>query len=272
VIVLCVVLSTVALSNAVDRVLIRHGRVVDPSDDSETLAHQVVAGGETTGEEHLPDEDLDTLTTRGESVSEDIAEALKKEGVKGNRSFSKASLIARIPHLIALVKAHKYKEATQYIDDTLGYSDVIEVLKIVAEHVGAEKVAGIATVASDVAETGSLVLQGLQFQYEGLKALAEAHERGERDDRIELYAEAWSSGFLEGTYTNDGIVNDGQRKAAADGLREGKASAGALGLRAADVGKQLLQQYGKEDNARHALIDELLSRAGIEGIKTHEGK
>jgi hypothetical protein len=265
------------------------GHYADPAigpanDDSESLAHRLVSDGTTTSEEHRPKEDAEGFKKEaGEEVSEAVekgGEVTELEGAAG-LGVRTAAQIARLPHVVALVKAHQYKEAIQYITGTLGFTDYVEVLKIVAEHLGLDfeaiaeqfpRAAKYVGAGLEGVEMGSLVLEGLEFQFEGLKAIAEAHERGERDNRIELYSEAWASGFLEGAYSNPGAVTEEQRKAVADGVREGKTSAGALGLSAADTAKKLLAQYGTEANARHALIDELLERAGVEGIKTHEGQ
>lgn len=252
------------------------------ADEGGGLADELVAGGSTESEEHRPKEDPEAMKEEGGRAASEGAdhaieatEASEGMGAAGKAGIRTAAQIARLPHVIHLVKAHKYKEAINYIRESLGYSDYVEVIKLVAEHVGldvAELLPKITKIATIGAETADIVLVGLQFQYEALKALAEAKEKGERDNRIYLYATAWADGFLLGAHSNPGAITDEQREAVANGLREGKATAGALGERAAEVGKKVLEQYGTVENARRAVIDALLKHAGIEGVKLHEGK
>jgi hypothetical protein len=246
------------------------------SDGGDDLAAELVAGGDTEGEEHRAKDPEKEKEEGGKNVSEGVEHAGEAAGLEGGAGLGvrTAAQIARMPHVIALVKQHKYGEAAKYITDTLGFGDAVEVVKLVAEHLGldlAEVLPNVTRVATVGAETADIVLAGLDFQYEGLMALAEAKERGERDNRIILYSEAWAGGFLEGEYSNAGAITDEQREAVTNGLRDGKASAGKLGEKAESIGKQLLAKYGNEGNARRALIDELLKRGGIEGIRMHQG-
>lgn len=250
----------------------------EPAKEGSGLAGELVAGGSTASEEHREEDAEESKEQGGKYVSDGIEHASEAAGLEGGAGVGVrgAAQLARIPHLMHLIKEKKYKEAFSYITETIGYADKLEAAKFIAEHAGielAELLPKVMKAATIGAETADIVLAGLTFQCEALKALDEAHVKGERDNRIYLYAEAWADGFLEGaTSAGEGAIEDSQRKAVADGVREGKATAGHLGEKAADVGKQLLKQYGDEANARRALIDALLEHAGIDDIKLHEGK
>lgn len=246
-------------------------------EESPSFADEIVSNGVTASEEQrAKDNPEDVKEEGGKVVSEAIEQGAESAGIEdgAGTAIRTAAQIARMPHVVALVKAHEYHEAIDYITETLGWSDYVSVLKLVGEHAGLDLEAALPTVAKAVtvgAETADIVLAGLEFQCEGLEAIDDAHKRGERDNRIYLYADAWAEGFLEGAYENAGAVGASQRQAVANGLREGKATAGRLGPRAKEVGQTLLDKYKTEDNAKRAVIDALLKHAGIDGIKLHEG-
>lgn len=256
-------------------------------DDGGDLAEEIVAGGVTASQAHRPKEKEDASAEGGRTVSEGVEHGLEgapdleghELGVRG------IAQIARIPHLVHLVREKKYEEALKYVSETLGFEDAVEVIKATMEYAGIElsnlevvaeialkfpKIAKVARTAAAGATAADIVLVGLEFQYEALKALAEAKEKGERDNTIYLYATAWANGFLNGTYSNPGAIDEKQKQAVADGLREGKQTAGNAGERAAEIAKKLMDKYGgDEKNIEKALVDALLKRAGIEGIRLH---
>jgi hypothetical protein len=203
--------------------------------------------------------------------------------LKGTAVAKGAAAIARMPHVIHLLREKKYKEAVEYIREVLGYKEYVEVLKLAAEHMSipleeiAEAVPMLGKIGRGIeiaAEGADIILLGLEFQKGALEALEKAHEEGERDNLIYLYSSAWAHSFLwgAGSYSNPGAIDDRQKQAVADGNKEGASTAGSAGERAPEIGKKLIQEYGDPQNAERALVDALLKRAGIEGVRFHRGK
>lgn len=109
---------------------------------------------------------------------------------------------------------------------------------------------------------------GWEWTIGGIKAVQEAHEAGDRDARIGIYAWAWSDCVLKGSHDNPGVVTEEQREAMRLGIEDGLSTREL----SPELPFLLLAEYGNESNARHALEDALLKRAGISGIKTHAGR
>ena len=159
----------------------------------------------------------------------------------------------------------------------------MEVFKLLAEHMSipleeiAETLPMLGKVGKAI-EVGAgavdILLIGYEFQMGALRALGEAKEEGRRDNRIYLYSSAWAHGFLwgAGSSSNPGAVDAEQKLAVAEGGREGSATAGSLGDKAPEIGKKLLAHYGSAANVERALVDVLLKRAGIEGVRFHQGQ
>jgi hypothetical protein len=108
----------------------------------------------------------------------------------------------------------------------------------------------------------------LDWAFNATKSIGEAHEAGDRDSRISIYAAAYADGLLEGEHQNLGLITEEQRAAMERGLADGREACAKLGDRAPLVGQLLLREYGSKDGVRHAVIDGLLARAGMDGIDT----
>ena len=80
-----------------------------------------------------------------------------------------------------------------------------------------------------------------------------------------FYASAWADCVIDGSHDNPGAVTAEQREAMQFGMQDG------LATREQSL---LLAEYHNQRNAKRALRleDALYKRAGITGIKTHEGK
>ena len=109
---------------------------------------------------------------------------------------------------------------------------------------------------------------GWEWTIGGIKAVQEAHEAGDRDSRIGIYSWAWSDCVLKGSHDNPGAVTEEQREAMKLGIEDGLSTR----EQSPELPLLLLAEYGNESNARRALEDALLKRAGIGGIKTHAGR
>jgi hypothetical protein len=253
-----------------------------------TLAECVVARGVTDGEDHREAPEAgETTAEAGKEISGSLDETLEEaDGAEEMDTGGKAGLraaerIALAPHVLDLVKQRKWREAISYIASTFHPSDVLSIVKLAATHLGME-LEFVAQASRLARFAGKVVLYGggpidvigelVQFQFDGLKALAKAHEEGRRDNRIYLYVDAWAHAFLYGEYHNSSVVSPEQREAVEQGIRDGQASVAACGEHGQEIGRQLLDAYKSEDNARRALEDALLERAGIHGIKLHEGR
>jgi peptidoglycan hydrolase-like protein with peptidoglycan-binding domain len=258
-----------------------------PADEEDGLAGEIVAGGNTVSQRHRPKEKDGEATEEGGRWAGEGADkgldGVAGEGLAGTAVAKGAAAIARMPHVVHLLREKRYKEAVEYIREVLGYKEDVEVLKLAAEHMSipleeiAEAVPMLGAIGRGIeiaAEGADIVLVGLEFQKGALEALAKAHEEGERDNLIYLYSSAWAHAFLwgAGSYSNPGAIDDRQKRAVVDGNKEGAATAGSAGERAPELGKKLMKDYGSPENAERALVDALLKRAGIEGVRFHEGK
>lgn len=138
-----------------------------------------------------------------------------------------------------------------------------------AEQVGGEPSSHALVIFERAALAGAVadvLLLGWEWTYGGLKAIAEAHEKGNRDSRIAIYAYAWSDTVMTGHHSNAGAIDAEEIEAKELGIEDGRATR----EQSPDLPSLLLAQYGDhEDNARRALEDALFTRAGISGIRTH---
>lgn len=271
------------------------------------LAEQVVAGGETGGEEKRESSDAGealgeggsaikeggekgsnlTGLDQGEGPRADILKHDAKElgaseaveeageegklGTEGKVGLSIAVRAALVPQIIDLMRAHKFGDALRVIWKSVNYEERVELVKYIIEKVGGElsrralEIFERAAIAGAVAD---VLILGWEWTYGGLKAIAEAHEKGDRDSRIAIYAYAWSDTVMTGHHSNPGAIGAESIEAKERGIEDGEMSR-AL---SPDLPSLLLAQYDNDpDNARRALEDALLKRAGFSGIKTHRG-
>jgi hypothetical protein len=236
------------------------------------LADDAVAGGETGGEEKRPEEKEDPSEVGGglaKEGAEKIGEDMAGEG--HGVAVGAAARLALVPHIVNLLRAHKFGDAVKYVLETISFQERAEILKAVAEKIGSElseHALAIFEHACFVGLIADVLKAGWEWTYGGIKAVQEAHEAGDRDSRIGIYAWAWSDCVLKGSHDNPGAVDEEQRKAMKLGMEDGLATRD----QSPELAFLLIAEYGSESNARHALEDALLKRAGISGIKTHAGK
>lgn len=271
---------------------------------TDELADQVVAGGQTGGEEKRESADAgETLGEGGGAIKEGGEKGTKAAGVaegEGPRAdilkhdakelgaseaveegaeeahgagakvgLSVAVRLALVPQIVHLLREHKIKEALHVVWKSVNWEERTELVKYIAEKVGGE----LSLHALEIFERAALVgavadvlALGWEWTYGGLKAIAEAHEKGDRDSRIAIYAYAWSDTVMTGHHSNPGAIDAEQIEAKERGIEDGEATREL----SPDLASLLLAQYGDDpDNARRALEDALLKRAGISGIRTH---
>ncbi len=236
------------------------------------LAEDAVAGGEAGGEERREEKHEDPSEVGGgmakegaEKIGSDIA------GEGHELAVGAASRLALVPHIVNLLREHQFKEAGKYIVETVTASERVEIVKVVAEKLKGELSEHALDVFKKLAVAGlvyDVLKVGWDWTYGGIKAVQEAHEHGDRDARIGIYAWAWSDCVLKGSHDNPGIVGEDQREAMSLGIMDGLATRD----QSPELPALLLAEYGSESNARHALEDALYKRAGISGVKTHAGK
>lgn len=231
------------------------------------LAAEAVAGGQTGGEEHVPEAeekfDGDTMASDGiKRVGEDIAEESGKLSGAGKVGLEAASKIALVPHIVSQLRKHDFKGALHTIWDSVGNEEKVEVVKAVIEKIGGElsehallwfERAAIAGAAVDV------LLIGWEWTKGGLEAIQEAHERGDQKARINCYVYAWSDTIMNGSHDSAGAVTPEEREAAKRGIEDGSATR----ERQPELPFLLKAEYGNEHLARMALEKSLMEKAGI---------
>lgn len=184
----------------------------------------------------------------------------------------KAAMAPAIAHLI---ERGEYGQAVKMLAQQFAPSEYIAAIIKVAAKFGTKLSPAAVEVAGKIAVTADVLWEEIQWTWEGFKSIHEAHEGGDRDTRINLYAESFAATFLggAGAPSQAGLraATEEEKKAVELGRKDGAASAGATGELAPFIGKELLKRYGNEDNARHAVRDALLRKAGFSGVKGHEG-
>jgi hypothetical protein len=237
------------------------------------LAEAVVGEGETGAmEEREPpgaDEEREEAKEHGSGLKETA------EHVMGGKAGGALGWAALVPELVELLREHRYKEAISYVVKNVGSEERVEMIKEaaahLAEHYGYSLAPKLLVFLEKVALAGAVydVLGiGWEWTAKGLDSIREAHERGDRDSRIAIYAYAWSDTVLGNRHQNPGAVSEEQREAMTLGIEDGRDT---LEL-SPELGGLLRAEYGDADNARRALEDALLQRAGLGGIKSHAGR
>jgi hypothetical protein len=234
-----------------------------------------VEGGVTDGQEERAEresgaEEGGTLGTDAiGKAGEDMAEDYEVSGA--GAKVGAVARLALVPHLVNLLREHKFKEALGYLKDSVGAAEKVELIKLVAEKLKGE----LSHHALELFERAALVgvvydvlKLGWEWTYGGIKAVQEAHERGDLDSRIGIYAWAWADAVLQGQHNNPGAITTEQREAMHKGIEDGLATREL----SPEMPELLLAEYGSYGNARRALEDALYKRAGIGGVRTHAGR
>lgn len=249
----------------------RGGPVAEPESGGE-LAEQVVEGGETGGEEEREAKTEDP-SAEGGGLAQEGADKLGKDmaGEGHELGVGAAARLALVPHIVNLLRQHQYKAAVKYVYDSVGVEDRVEIVKHVVEKLAGE-LSHHALEWFETAATVGLVIDvlkvGWEWTYGGIKAVQEAHEAGDRDSRIGIYAWAWADCVLKGSHDNPGAITEEQREAMALGMQDGLMTR----AQSPELAFLLIAEYGNESNARRALEDALYKRAGISGVRTHAGR
>jgi hypothetical protein len=112
-----------------------------------------------------------------------------------------------------------------------------------------------------------LLLEGLWFQVDALRALIKAHEEGQKDGAAMVYANTWVATILEGDAAARPYVLPTHVEAANNGRTDAFATLEKWGDKAPEIAKQLLAAHGSIPAVKHVLLVELYKRAGFGGIR-----
>lgn len=176
---------------------------------------------------------------------------------------------AMAPAIVAQLKDGDYLGAARTLALTFSPSEYFEGLTFACEklglHAGVKVFARIAAMGLEL----NVGLELVMWTYEGFLAIHEAHEKGDRDSRIAMYAAAFADTFLSGRDAghNPGAITPEQKEAVELGRRDGAATAGKTGVMAPVIGKELLKKFGGAHQARQAIINELLQKAGFSDVR-----
>jgi len=135
---------------------------------------------------------------------------------------------------------------------------------------------GIGTLAKKAVEalvrfgTEANVLIALgKWTLEGFEQIREAHDRGDQETRIDLYADAFAHAFVygEGDAGQAALraATDEERQAVELGRAAGARSAGATGELAPLIGQALLEQHGSPEAVIRHIKSYVLKQAGLGG-------
>ena len=225
-----------------------------------------VTGGAAGMEKHDKGEKGEGIAQAGEGAAKG-GEGLAQIGVIPETPWIKA---AAAPHIVDLLRRGEIAEAVKAVASEVGHEKALEGLAFVARKLGMHAVAeAVEKFVEGAAFVGlEVLIAQIKWTYQGFKMIHEAHERGDRDSRIAIYASAFADAFLygEGVGGNLGAVTEEQKEAAELGRKDGAATAGATGEQAAAIGKALLKKYGSARGARQGIINELMKKAGISGV------
>src|SRR5262249_26274029 len=109
------------------------------------LAERVVDRGETQGQEkrtgEKPGEAAENAATwvpEGVEKSAEGVDAVEHAGVKGTAAVKGVAFMAKVPHLVNLLRDHKYGAAVKLVVDSVGMEERAELLKVAVEKLGGE--------------------------------------------------------------------------------------------------------------------------------------
>lgn len=225
-----------AMPSAVERILHR-GKLATRAERRPIIAEAIL--------EVVKEEALDIGSFGGAEVHE-VAEALER----GER----AEAMMRLLHLG--VAAHHAFELIEKITEIHG---------LPAGHAVGMGAAGTAMSA--------LAISLVQTQL-AMAAIAQAHADGEREGAMFKYAEVWSELVVERLYDGGAVrpkhevlhhLEQARDRAVVDAI----ITLGLLDADRAALADQLRQELGTRSNAKHALMDAILSSFGMRGILSH---
>jgi hypothetical protein len=199
----------------------------------------------------------------GEGAEGEGAEA---EGEGGEFPWMKLALA---PAIVSLLRRGEYGDAVVVLARSLAPTEGAEALRYAGEKLGIDT---LRTGAEWIAERGAqadVLFALVNWTYDGIKAVQHAHELGDEESRVRMYARAFADGFLEGEEADGGsagAVTPAQKEAVELGLRDGSKTAAHLGSEAPAIGRELLRRCGDENGAKRLIMDELMKRAGLPGV------
>jgi peptidoglycan hydrolase-like protein with peptidoglycan-binding domain len=223
------------------------------------------AAGEEQREPTPPGEEL-------KGAGESVGHAAEASGLTGGPELESPWLKAAMaPAIVEYLREGDYAEAVKTLAQSFSPAEVLEGLTMACEKLGLHEAVGALQKLAPLGAAATVGLEMVLWTYDGLVSIGEAHERGDRDSRIAIYAGAFAESFLHGDGAGGaaGAVTGEQREAFERGRKDGAATAGRTGELAPVIGKSLLKKYGSEHNAKQAIVDELLQRAGFSGIRLH---
>ena len=176
--------------------------------------------------------------------------------------------LAQAPAILDKLREGRYVEAFTDVAKGVGPKEAAEALAAVCEKLGLGRVSQVfETFASYGTEVNVLVgLVG--WTWEGFKQIHEAHERGDAENRVDLYADAYAHAFLSGEQSGQAglrAVTTEEHEAVERGRKDGTAAALATGPLATAVAKELLRRYRGADGAARHIKAYLLREAGLGG-------
>jgi hypothetical protein len=179
---------------------------------------------------------------------------------------------AMAPAILQMLREGDYGGAIWELAKTFSPSEYMEGLTIACKRFGIHRAVPILEKWAAYGVAADAAAEMMMWSYEGLKSIGEAHEAGDRDSRIAMYASAFADAFLygDGAGENPGAVTVEQKEAVEHGRRDGAATAGRTGELAPVIGKVLLKKYGSAHNTKQAIVDELMKNAGFKKISLHD--
>ena len=150
------------------------------------------------------------------------------------------------PAIIQMLREGDDGQAIATLAKSFSPTEYAEGLKFAAEHLGIRAIAeGLGKAILTYGGAANVTWELFWWTWDGLKSISEAHEAGDRDSRIAIYANAFAETFLYGESAggNEGLVSAEQKEAFEKGRKDGAATAARTAENAPSVGKALLAKY-----------------------------
>jgi hypothetical protein len=230
-------------------------RVRNPGGDDAVFRHPHM--------EHAKEKDDETVA----ELSETVEHGSELDHATGGHGLPEALVIAaQAPKIVALLQRGEYLKAFKSL---AGYAkeEIAEALAHVCTKLGLARAAGIFKTFVEYGTELNVLLALVEWTHKGFESIHEAHERGDQETRIDLYADAYAHAFLFGErgagQAGLRAATDEEREAVELGRRDGAAAAGATGELAPVIGHELLERYGSPEAAARHIKRHLLEQAGL---------
>jgi len=217
--------------------------------------------GHHQGMEHVKDEG-------DEAVKEDaemVGQGGKLSGMTGGASMPEGlQLAAEAPDIVLALRKGEFLDAFRKLA-WASKEQIGEALAVVGEKYGIPGVAkSVETIAAHGLELN--VLLGLiDWTKKGFEEIHRAHELGNQETRIDLYADAYAHAFLAGGGGQSQLraVTPEEIEAVRLGKEDGLEAFRSTGDVSSLVGKDLLKTYGSEEAAAKHIKTYLFEQAGL---------